>query len=202
VGPQKSNFLSIEKLGKTFAKYHPSSHQLGIDPNEKGGLGMVPTISHELAHVYDDIGLHISDDLETDEAMGYSMQDIAQVVEGLYQLETIVRTHDCLGVRSEGSASWNNFWRRWNTIPSETWGKAYWPTPWNGGATTSSRYLTTADLTKLRQLHGGVQLSCKAVADALNEILWSKGCCASFTCSKDSGPGEIGTGVTINSFFQ
>ena len=177
----------------TFALYWPSKRRLDVD-GRAGDILPFPTISHELAHVYDDLALGLGDD-RIDEGIGYAMGQMANVVQDLYVLESRLRQAGGCSEIASLAYKWKNFWRRWGVISRSTWGDVEWDDGKNRVP------LAKSDLSNLSTLHG-VTLSCRAIADELNGIAARKGCCFVFICDPYDDFYTFGTGIQIDDFFR
>jgi RHS repeat-associated protein len=172
-----------------------NDHRMLLRKTQAGIAGITPaTIVHEMTHAYQDLVLHywMIFTERRDEGEAYAVEGLYYAAKLLADDEGKYRRAGCN--RSAVSSTWKSFWRHYGVFPG------VWPTiKWSGNK--AGVWMTSKDVRRVRDILGA-GLNCRAIANAVNEILSGAGCNFMVECCPSDFPTEIGTGVTIDPVFQ
>jgi RHS repeat-associated protein len=161
----------------------------------------VDTVVHEMTHAYQDLVLHYDMGKygnvgeRNDEGEAYAIETFYVISKHLAgsRGEAGIRRAGCN--RAAVAGIWKGFWRRYGVLPG-----AWLPVKWSGNPRPGTP-MTAADLARTYRILGA-RLSCRALRDAVNEILGGAGCTFTVDCCASDFPNEIGTAVQIEPIFQ
>lgn len=181
-------------------EYDDQKNTILLDPLFVPNLhrwAVAPTLAHELAHAYYDIiaGANVRDD-KADEAEAHIVGAFVEMNTRLANMEReLGKRKSCEEKSSYLRFAWPRFWKNWGTLPNPagwgdySWNEKYYFWVWTPFPHLDSDFRNlTAPLENAQWFAAKTRyplgFKCSKIANAINNLIWSSGCCESVSCSE------------------